>query len=307
MENDTMATTERTVLQTNTESAEEKAAQNASRTTSRAPHNTMAENPVMDTTAFITLVRRAPALTALREQPLDRRDLETCLDVSKPTVHRLTRTLSEMSLVERSNGVFTLTGLGKAIADVVAEFTRNVETAYRLTPLLETIQDRYLAFDVTAFADATVTTAEPSDPYRPVQRYCSLIEETRVLRGFDTTTLSPQHLDAVHRRVCDGMETELVYPPAVAAHLLSTHPEQMAEMVESGFLDVRAHADISHGLVLFDERVGVGSYCKTTGALQAFIDTDEPAAYEWAETIYDAYWTEAERFEMHPNPSLRPV
>lgn len=302
-----MATTERTVAQTNAVSMEEKPAQNASGDTSRASHYTRTENPVLDTAALITLVRRAPALAALREQPLDRRDLETCLDVSKPTVHRLTRTLGEMGLVERSDGIFVLTGLGEAVADVVAEFTRSVGTAYRLAPLLETIQDRYPAFDVAAFADATVTIAEPSDPYRPVQRYCSLIEKTRILRGFDTTTLSPQHIDVVYRRVCDGMEMELVYPPAVASHLLSAYPKRMAEMVESGYLDFRVHADLPYGLAIFDERVAIASYCETTGALRAFIDTDAPAAYEWAETIYDDYWAEAERFEMHSSPSLRSV
>lgn len=274
--------------------------------TSRATHSVREEASLLDTPALITLVRRAPALAALREQPLDRRGLEDCLDVSKPTVHRLTRTLGEMDLIERSNGVFVLTELGKTVADVVAEFTRSVETAYRLTPLLEAIHDRYPALDVTEFEDAIVTTAEPSNPYRPVQRYCSLIEETRVLRGFDTTTLAPQHIDAMHRRVCDGMETKLIYPPAVAAHLISAYPERMAKMAESGYLDFRIHADVSYGLVLFDERVGIGNYCKTTGALRAFVDTDVSDAREWAETIYDAYWSEAKSFEMHPNRSSRP-
>ena len=274
--------------------------------TTRAIHRLSEENSPLDTPALITLVRRAPALAALREQPLDRRDLEDCLDVSKPTVHRLTRTLGEMGLVERTNGIFVLTKLGEAVADVVAEFTRSVETAYRLTPLIETIQDRYSDFDIAVFEDAIVTTAEPSNPYRPVQRYCSLIEETRTLRGFDTTMLSPQHVDAVHRRVCDGMEAEFVYPPAVAAHLSSTYSKRMAEMIESGRLDFRVHADISHGLVLFDERVGIRNYCKTTGALRAFIDTDSPDVREWAETIHDVHWTEAERFEMHSDLSERP-
>ena len=299
-----MATTEATSL-TGGVSTDEKT-RNAPEDTSQVTHRLSEEDSLLNTPALITLVRRAPALAALREQPLDRRDLEDCLDVSKPTVHRLTRTLGEMNLVERTNGIFVLTKLGEAVADVVAEFTRSVETAYRLTPLIETIQDRYSDFDIAVFEDAIVTTAEPSNPYRPVQRYCSLIEETGTLRGFDTTMLSPQHVDAVHRRVCDGMEAEFVYPPAVAAHLSSTYSERMAEMIESGRLDFRVHTDISHGLVLFDERVGIRSYCETTGALRAFVDTDSPDVREWAETIHDVHWMEAERFEMHSDLSEGP-
>ena len=299
-----MPTTE-AISRTDDVSTQEKG-RNAPEDASQTTHRTREENPSLDTPALITLVRRAPAFAALRKQPLDRRDLEECLDVSKPTVHRLARTLGEMGLVKRTNGMFVLTELGITVADRVADFTQSVETAYRLTPLFEVIQDRYPGFDAAGFEDAIVTTAKPSDPYRPVQRYCSLIEETRSLRGFDTTTLSPQHIDTVHTRICDGMETKLVYPPAVATHLLSTYPERMGEMVESGYLDFRVHADVSHGLVLFDERVGIGSYCETTGALQAFIDTDVANAREWAETIYDAHWREAEPFAMHSNHSPKP-
>ncbi|HET7323365.1 MAG TPA: helix-turn-helix domain-containing protein, partial [Halococcus sp.] len=201
----------------------------------------MAEQPMMDTAALITLVRRAPALAALREQPLDRRDLEEYLSVSKPTVHRLTRTLGEMGLVEKSGGLFVLTRLGEAVADVVSEFTRNVETAYRLAPLFEI---QYPTLDISAFTDATVTTAVPGDPYRPMQRYYSLVEQTATLRGFDTTVLSPEYVDAIHRQVRDGMETELIYPPAVAAHLLSAHPERVTELFESGHLVFHVHVDL---------------------------------------------------------------
>lgn len=299
-----MATTEAMSRMDGT--ATEEKVRNVPDDTPQMIYRTNEKNSLLDTPALITLIRRAPALAALREQPLDRRDLEESLGVSKPTVHRLVRTLNKMDLVKRTNGVFVLTRLGEIVADVTAEFTRNVETAYRLTPFLEIIQDQYPGFDVAAFEDAIVTTAEPSNPYRPVQRYCSLVEETRDLRAFDATMLSPQHIDAIYSRVCDGMETQLICPPAVAAHLLSTYPDRMAKIGESDYLDVRVHADISHGLVLFDERVGIGSYCQTTGALQAFIDTDEPNAREWAETIYDAYWTEAERFEMHSDLSQRP-
>lgn len=267
----------------------------------------MDKNLAVDTAALITLVRRAPALAALRKQPLDRRDLQECLDVSKPTVHRLTRTLGEKGLVEKPDGRFALTGMGEAVADVVAEFTRSVETAHRLAPLLDILQHPYSTIDVAAFADATVTTAEPSDPYHPMRRYYSLIEQTGTLRGFDTTTLSPEYIDAIHQQIRNGMETEIVYPPTVAARLLSAHPERIEELFESGHLVLRIHPDLSHGLTIFDERIGISSYCETTGALRTFIDTNSFAAREWAETVYESYWTEAERFDARSNLSLEPV
>lgn len=290
MENGTTATTEMAASRTNGVSSGENSVQNAPPDNSPASAHT-AENSIAETDALITLVRRAPALAALGDGPLDRRDLEDRLGVSKPTVHRLTRRLGEMGLVERSNGRFVLTGVGRVVAETVTAFTQSVETAHRLAPLLESHDDPSL--DIAAFADATVTTAGPGDPYRPMRRYYSFIERTETLCEFDTTLLSPEYVDALTRRIHDGMETELVYPPAVATQLLSAHPERMAELAESGYLDLRVHPNLPYGLAIFDERVAVASYCETTGALRTFIDTNSPAAREWAEGVYATYRAEA--------------
>ena len=282
-----MTTTERPAARTDDVST----GRDASRTISENdPSN---EARTLDEAALITLVRRAPALAALREQPLDRRDIEERLGVSKPTVHRLTRTLDEMELVERSNGIFVLTGLGETVADVIGEFTRSVETAYRLAPLLETSRCHYPAVDVAGFADATVTTAEPGDPYGPMRRYLSFIEKSNTLRWFDTTTLPPEYVETVHRQIHDGMNAELIYPPAVISHLYSAHPERVAALVENDRLVLRVHPSLPYGLAIFDERVAVASYCETTGALRTVIDTGSPAGREWAEDVYEEYCAEA--------------
>lgn len=288
-----MAITEGPAARTDDESTGRDVSRNASGT------DRSTETRTLDTAALITLVRRAPALAALREEPLDRRDLEERLGVSKPTVHRLARTLSEMDLVERSNGIFVLTGLGESVADVIVEFTRSVETAYRLAPLLEISRNQYPEFDVAGFTDATVTTAEPSDPYRPLRRYFSFIEESNTLRGFDTTTLAPEYVDTVQRQIQGGMEVELIYPPAVVANLSSVYPERIAMLIESDRLVLRVHPDLPYGLAIFDERVAVASYCKTTGALRTVIDTDSPAVREWAEEVYEEYYAGATEFPVH--------
>lgn len=303
--------TEGTMSQMDDVSGSAKSKKNASADTSQTTQHTIGEGPAMakdsvvETDTLITLVRRAPALAALREQPLDRRDLEEHLGVSKPTIHRLTRTFAEMGLVERTNRTYVLTRLGETVADVVAEFTQSVETAYRLAPLLEAIQYRHSTLDITAFADATVTTAEPGDPYRPVRRYYSFVERTESLYGFDTTTPSPKYISTVHQQIRDGMETEFIYQPDVADRLLSEYSDWMTELFESGHFVLRVHPNLPHGLAIFDERIAITNYCETTGALRALIDINSSAAREWAEEVYRDYRAEATNLSEHSELSQR--
>lgn len=262
----------------------------------------------METDALIEVVRRTPVFAALRERPMDRRDLQEHLDVSRPTVHRLTRALDERGLVKRVDGEFTLTALGEAVATEVATFEHNVETAHEIAPLLRVAGEHDLAVDVSAFADATVTSAAPGNPYRPVNRFMSLVENTDTLRGLDPAALNPLHIEDIYRRIVDGMETDAVFPPGVVEDLLTSNPERARTALESGNLTLRTHDELPFGLTLCDERVGVGVYDAETGMLRTYIDTDAPAAREWAEATYETYRNESTVLDEHADfADLPPV
>lgn len=270
--------------------------------------DTHSEN--MNTERLIELVRRAPVFEALREEgSMDRRELEQHLEVSKSTVHRFLRSLRNNDLIERSDGGFTLTALGEASAKEVSAFGAAIETARELAPILEAASAHGVDIDVAAFADATVTTAAPGNPYRPVSRFMSLVSETDTLRGLDPTTINPLHVDDVHTRIIDGMETDAVFPTAVVENLLTSYPERMEAAFESGNLTLRTHDDLPFGLTICDDRVGVGVYSDEMGLLQLYADTDAPAAREWAEAVYADYRAEAtglrEQEELTQIPAVR--
>lgn len=243
----------------------------------------------MDTDALVTVVRRAPALSALTEGPMDRQDLQERLDVSRPTVHRLTRALDEAGLVERVDGEFVLTPLGEVVADRVASFERDVESARRLAALLGPVREAPVEFDVRVFADATVTRAGPGDPYAPVSRFMELVGGTASLRGMDPAAVNPLHLDDLHRAIVDGMETDAIFQPDVVEELMANNPERARDAFESGNLTLRTLDDVPFGLTLCDDRVGVGVYEQELGMLEVYVDTDDPAAYDWGEDVFEAY------------------
>ncbi|MFD1647510.1 helix-turn-helix transcriptional regulator [Haloarchaeobius litoreus] len=248
------------------------------------------------------LVRHGPVLESLRREPLDRREIEERLDVSRATSHRLTQWLDDQGLVEKVEGRFQLTGRGEAVADEVLRFEANVGTVHRLGPLLDAICEDHQEFVVEPFVDATVTVAAPDAPYRPVERFVALVDDSGTFRGFNTTHMAPLVLGAFHQRLFDGTDSEVIYLPSIVEKLFETYPERAAEAVERGHLTLRTRDDLPYGLALFDDRVGIGGYDERTGQMQVFVDTDSPIAREWAERVYasvraDSEPIDADRFE----------
>ncbi|AXG06703.1 transcriptional regulator [Haloplanus rubicundus] len=240
----------------------------------------------VETTLLGDIVRHGPVLEALREGPLDRREIEARLDVSRATSHRLTQWLDQRGYVEKVDGRFRLTGRGEAVADEVLRFEANVRTVERLAPLLDRICDDHQEFVVEPFVGATVTVAEPDDPYRPVERFLSLLRESGTFRGFNTTPMVPPVLGEFHRRLFEGVDAELVYLPRTVEKLVETYPERATAAVERGHLTLRTRGAFPYGLAIFDGRVGIGGYDEETGLLAVFVDTDSPIAREWAERVF---------------------
>ncbi|WP_418286417.1 helix-turn-helix transcriptional regulator [Halorubrum sp. DTA46] len=242
----------------------------------------------VDTDSLGDVVRHRPVLEALRTEPLDRREIEERLEVSRATSHRFTRWLGEQGFVEKADGRFRLTGRGEAVADEVLRFEANVHTVHRLAPLLDTICEDHQEFVLEPFVDATVTLAEPNDPYRPVERFISLLKESETFRGFNTTHMAPLVLGGFHHQIFEETDTEIIYLPHIVEKLFETYPERAREAIDRGHLALRTRDDLPYGLAVFDERVGIGGYDETTGLMQVFVDTDASIAYEWAERVYAA-------------------
>ena len=240
----------------------------------------------VDTDLLGDIVRHGPVLEALLKEPLDRGEIEDCLDVSRATSHRFTQWRDEQGFVEKVDGRFQLTGRGEVVAEEVLRFEANVQTAHRLTPLLAVICADHREFVVEPFVDATVTVAEPDDPYRPVERFISLVMASETFRGFNTTHMAPLVLGGFHQQLFDATDTEVIYLPHIAAKLFDTYPERAREAIERGHLALRTRDELPYGLALLDERVGIGGYDEATGLMQVFVDTDSPIAREWAERVY---------------------
>jgi hypothetical protein len=249
----------------------------------------------LDTDTLVDVLRHRELFEALYGTPLDRRDLETRLDVSRATSHRFTRWLEEEGYAERVDGVYHLTGEGEIVGEAIMGFERKIRTADRLAPLLAVICEDHRDFVVEPFEDATVTVATPADPYAPVTRFLTLLRDCDRFRGFNTTHMVPPGLADIYGGDGEpfaGCEVELIYLPDVV-ETLGDDEGEFRRALDGDHLKLRTRDALPYGLALFDggdgDRVGIGGYDEETGPMRVFVDTDTALARAWAERVYETF------------------
>lgn len=252
-----------------------------------------------DSDLLIDLLRRSSLLEELQEDVLDRRELQDRLDVSRATIHRHTRLLGEWDLIEKSNDGFRLTEVGDLVTETLVQFKQEALSTLQLAPILDAVQDAPVDIDGEPFMDATVTTAGAGDPYGPLRRFVTLVDEAERLRGVDTGAIAPLYLDEIHHRILTGMETDIVSQPAVIAELLDTYSEKYVEPYEKGLLRLRLGEELQFSVLILDGRVGIAVRKGDDSSRPVFADTDDPTVREWAEAVFETYKAEAVRMEQY--------
>lgn len=261
-----------------------------------------------ETDELVQVLRHRHVFAELQEGPLERRQLEDRLDVSRSTSHRYVRTLQELGLVEKTDGRYALTDLGAGIAEAVATFETEVGTRLRLAPMMDVVRDVTPPVDIAAFEDATVTSVDHGEPFAPLRRFVSLVQKTETLRGINTARIAPTYLDEFQGRILDGMQTELIDSPHITEDIMERYPEKIIQVCASENVTILIHEDegtLPFGLVLLDDHVAIGLFHTTKGTLETLIDTDEPAAIEWATAVYDQYKSESTQLDNATLDSLK--
>ena len=252
-------------------------------------------SPIDDIAYLARSEHRVPTLVALTGRPRSRSELWELTGVSSSTIRRTLSEFEDRHWIRKTGYQYETTQFGAFIASAMADLLEQVETERKLRDIWQWLPGEESGFTIEMCADAVVTVAEANDPYRPVNRFVSLLQESDQFRfvGFDVALLEPCK-DELAQRIIDGMHTEIIDPPSVARYILSTYPEHCSDPLESGNLTVWLHEDLPpYGISLFDDRIAISGYNPDTGTVRALVDTDTPEAREWAESIYDSYRRDA--------------
>jgi predicted transcriptional regulator len=192
--------------------------------------------------------------------------------------------------VVRDGRIYELTRLGEFVAEEFVEFCESMATERKLRDVWRWLPREMSKFDIGLFEDAVVSYPGPGYPSQPLERIAELVGRTNSLRGFGATVVKSNNLEAAFTRILDGMESEYVYDPAVFEAVYSWNPELVTEATARENCTHYVHESLPDGdrcgLIILDERVAICCHDGPTGALRAVVDTDSPAAREWADSVY---------------------
>ena len=251
---------------------------------------------------------RVGILDELRRGPRDRLDLRVSTGSSRSTVRRVLANFEDRGWIARDGSTYELTRPGAFVADRFLDLRDAMETESTLRDVWQWLPREMEGFSVDLFADAVVSRPGPGYPYEPIERLTRLIEGTDRMRGFDSIVQKSINNETVCDAVLDGMELEYVYSPVALRGTYAWNPERVAAAAACENCTVYVHDALPDGdrcgLGIVDDRAGICCHDAETGALTAIIDTDAPAAREWAIATFERVREGAERVDGHAFETL---
>lgn len=246
-----------------------------------------------DTTEELTqvIVQRVDFLHALEEHPKEKRELVNDLGVSRSTVDRGIRDLEVQNLVTRCDDGYTITAKGAVLRDQFTEFLTTSELTTHLEPVLKWIQPHDSDLPLDALLDATVIVASDNDPYAPVNRHVRALQTaTDVQALLPAVGLTAMRVGR-DQLLSSEARHEMVVETGVA-ETIRTEPgyrHTLEEMKDSGQLSLYVSDEsIPYYVGVLDERMQLGVE-DDDGLPRALIETQEPAAVEWAAGVFADY------------------
>ena len=245
---------------------------------------------------LLEVVRRRPLLRSLQSGPASTADILDAVEMSRSTVHRALNSLTGHGLVEEAGDEYRLTSVGKIVARESETFGTRTATALSLDQFLNSINGQAESVPVEHFTDATVVRRKARQPHATIHRIIEFIEESERLRMF-STVISPVYVDVGYREMMDSTEIEAIFDEAVIDIMLAEYPEKAYETISTGNFDVYAHEGLPFELFIADEKVGMAAH-NDNGNAEIFVECRDPAAVEWAESLYARHRSDSESVSL---------
>lgn len=242
--------------------------------------------------AVALLVDREELLRALEPGALEKRALVDRVANSRSTVDRSLRQLEGHGIVERCEGGYRLTTMGRHLLAEYDRYRRRAEAVLSARPVLEALPGDG-EVPTALLEGAVVFGPQPSDPYSPLEegmatlagadyvrsvvnsgltRYAGLFDEGLLpAEGGADLCLSTQAMRGLLNDRPEWFEQAIARPDVELLEIPDDPPYTVAVVAQD---DARS---VVFGVI--DER-GVASG----------LVNDSPRAVEWADALYDRWW-----------------
>lgn len=242
-----------------------------------------------------TVARRAPVIKCLLKEPSDKRELESVLDVSRTTVDRAVRRLSEAECITQRDGRWEVTLLGRLAYEQYEQLTTKYEGLVTAQALLSHLPSS-TPLDVRILVDAEILPAEPPAPHIPTDRLEQLLDGSNRVRGFSPVVL-PKFIPLFHYHTVDqDTNINLVLEDEIIEYLRKVHAQKLCAVIESDSGSVWSlDQKLPFGLVLIDEDIVWLAVYDEDGGLKGAIINDNSETIRWATAMFNSYRQQAEQ------------
>lgn len=242
------------------------------------------------------IAKRARIMEQLRREPADKRKLESLLDVSRTTIDRAIDSLSGEGCIERRDGVWEITLLGRLAFEKYEQLTQQYEGLTYAQPILQHLSTE-APLDVDALVEADIVLAEIPAPHEPINRLGDIVENSEKAKVLAPVFL-PKYIDVYHQLTAQNIDTELILNEDVAEYMWTNHHSDMGNFLQDEtFTMWKTGKKLPFGLVLLDmEAVWVGIH-DDDGGLKGAIINNTASAVKWAKNVFQRYREQGRRME----------
>ena len=246
-----------------------------------------------------TIDDRIALVRALRDEPLEKRDLIERLDCSRSTVNRAVRSLEELHLIRRRDSEYVLTFPGSAL---LAEYERCCSFARTVSENARTLTNIPVEHfpDGELFRDAEIICGTPPAPDRPRERFGELATGADQIYALVPSTNTDRVMELNHRVVKHDRPTEFVLESEVLEYWLSAHADTLHESLRSDQLTILlSNETFPYALALIEntESAIIVGVCDDSRRLCGLIISETEPALEWGRNVYQAYREKAQVLE----------
>lgn len=239
--------------------------------------------------------RRSRLLRELRAGARHKPNLVDSLECSRSTVDRALRQLVAEGMVERDGGKYQLTLKGRLTIDEFERFSTRIQRLEAASHVLDALPSD-CDFDPVILESATIVEANRTTPHEPVERYLDSVRNADSVRALGSVVI-PQYVETFRTRfVEDGVDGRLVLDAAAVDRLASDHQSVLAEVLELDrvvIATVESTPPFSIVLLETGSRTRLVVMVYVPEGVRGYIETGEPAAVEWGETLFERHWRSA--------------
>ncbi|MFY4815000.1 helix-turn-helix transcriptional regulator [Haloarcula sp. AONF1] len=236
-----------------------------------------------------TVARRASVIKRLLENRADKRELEADLDVSRTTIDRAIRRLTDADCIVCQDGKWEVTLLGQFAYEEYEQLATGYRSLIVAQPLLDHLSPT-TPVDMRVITDADVLLAEPPAPHEPVTKLEDLLQYCERVKGLSSVVL-PRYVSLFHHHIVDcGTDTNLIFGSELVGYLWTNHRDEMEMILKTDNAKVwETDQKPSFGVVLIDEEVVWFAVYGSNGGLKGTIINDSDSAISWAIEVLQSY------------------